>query len=70
MLPPIFLYKEDFMKIDMHIFDFDDDSEWDKISAIPCPSCQGKMTIGEEQVGGVCTDCYYKYSDHDSSTGE
>lgn len=36
----------------------------------PCPTCKGIMTVGEEQAGGVCTDCYFKYSDHDSSTGE
>lgn len=46
------------------------DPKLDEISKTPCPTCKGKMTVGEEQAGGVCMDCYFKYSDHDSSTGE
>lgn len=46
------------------------DPEKEKISSTPCPTCNGPMTIGEEECGGVCTECYFKYSDHDSSTGE
>jgi hypothetical protein len=42
----------------------------EEISKTPCPTCKDKMTVGEENAGGVCTDCYFKYSDHDSSTGE
>jgi len=48
----------------------EENPELEEISNTPCPTCNGKMTVGEENAGGVCTDCYFKYSDHDSSTGE
>jgi hypothetical protein len=45
--------------------------EADEIQSVnPCPSCGGIILIGEKNADGVCIDCYYKYSDHDSSTGE
>lgn len=24
-----------------------------------CPFCYGPMTIGEEQAGGICSECYF-----------
>lgn len=46
------------------------DEDEEKQSTNPCPTCGGILLVGEENSGGVCADCYFKYSDHDSSTGE
>lgn len=38
----------------------DDPPEYYKdISKIPCPNCNGEMTMGEEECSGVCSKCYF-----------
>ena len=57
-----------FTKLEKHL---QNESVLDSLpSSNPCSSCGGIMTVGEAEAGGVCSACYYKYSDHDSSTGE